>query len=241
MLIMAVSVIGFIAYLYITLYEITHTQIAKSTINAFGVISTFLICVNILLIFLGTNQTISLGTAIHTGFFSSNIFMSLLLALFFYLTYKQFDQIHEEFQQAIQIIFKITLVIIPLSIILNLTSYELSNTYPIALSPLVYVLINSVILIKGRSYLMQSYKSEENKQLTYEELAKYYDITQREFEIMELITDGCTNQIIGEKLNISPNTVRNHISSIFKKIGVANRFELINYMIRGQLPDSFDE
>ncbi len=88
--------------------------------------------------------------------------------------------------------------------------------------------------------MLQAHKAPEIRQLTFEDLSKHYDITQREFEIMELITDGCTNQIIGEKLNISPNTVRNHISSIFKKLGVANRFELINYMIRGQLPDSFD-
>ncbi len=94
-----------------------------------------------LVIILGMSQTLPLGIAIHTGFFSSNIYMSLNIGLFFYLIYKQFYLLHEDLQQATRIILFFSLVFIPLSIVLNISGYELSNTYPIALSPLAYVLI----------------------------------------------------------------------------------------------------
>jgi DNA-binding NarL/FixJ family response regulator len=49
------------------------------------------------------------------------------------------------------------------------------------------------------------------------------ELTEREREILELITQGESNPRIAERLNVSPKTVRNHISSIFNKLQVADR------------------
>jgi LuxR family transcriptional regulator of csgAB operon len=45
----------------------------------------------------------------------------------------------------------------------------------------------------------------------------------REREVLQKITDGCTNDMIADNLCISPHTVRSHIYRIFRKIEVSNR------------------
>lgn len=52
-------------------------------------------------------------------------------------------------------------------------------------------------------------------------------LTRRETEVLDLIASGLDNAAIARRLFISPNTVRNHITSIFAKLGVARRPEAI--------------
>jgi DNA-binding NarL/FixJ family response regulator len=53
------------------------------------------------------------------------------------------------------------------------------------------------------------------------------DLTDREREILILITEGYTNPEIAERLVLSPKTVRNHVSNIFSKLQVADRAQAI--------------
>jgi len=53
------------------------------------------------------------------------------------------------------------------------------------------------------------------------------DLTAREGEILEHIAEGLDNAQIAARLNLSEKTVRNHITSIFDKIGVESRAQAI--------------
>ena len=53
------------------------------------------------------------------------------------------------------------------------------------------------------------------------------DLTKREVEVLELIARGFNNTQIAESLVISPKTVRNHITNIFRKLQVADRSQAI--------------
>lgn len=53
------------------------------------------------------------------------------------------------------------------------------------------------------------------------------ELTPREMEVLVLIAQGANNHQIAEKLVISDKTVRNHITSIFSKLQVADRAEAI--------------
>jgi len=53
------------------------------------------------------------------------------------------------------------------------------------------------------------------------------DLTEREKELLDCIARGLTNVEIAEGLQISEKTVRNHISSIFAKLGVEHRAQAI--------------
>lgn len=48
-------------------------------------------------------------------------------------------------------------------------------------------------------------------------------LTAREWDVAELLRDGFNTVEIGQRLGISPVTVRRHIASVLKKLGAANR------------------
>ncbi|HVV42977.1 MAG TPA: response regulator transcription factor [Nitrobacter sp.] len=48
-------------------------------------------------------------------------------------------------------------------------------------------------------------------------------LTSREREVLGLICEGCSDAEMSRMLNLSPNTVRNHVASLFRKIGVNRR------------------
>jgi len=62
--------------------------------------------------------------------------------------------------------------------------------------------------------------------------ASYDTLTPREQEIMVLISEGLSSKEIADKLFISPKTVDNHRSNIFRKLNLHSVIELIRYAAR---------
>ena len=52
-------------------------------------------------------------------------------------------------------------------------------------------------------------------------------ISPRERDVLDAFTTGATNPAIAQELGLSPNTVKQHASSIFRKLGVRNRAEAV--------------
>ena len=59
-----------------------------------------------------------------------------------------------------------------------------------------------------------------------------YGLTPREIEIIDAIAAGDSNREIGVRLNISLQTVKHHLTSIFDKTGTSSRLELALFAIR---------
>lgn len=57
-------------------------------------------------------------------------------------------------------------------------------------------------------------------------------LSKREFEILKLVAVGMYNKEIADALSISEKTVKNHMSSIFRKIKVSDRTQAAVYAIR---------
>jgi DNA-binding CsgD family transcriptional regulator len=57
-------------------------------------------------------------------------------------------------------------------------------------------------------------------------------LTGREIEIAQMVADRKSNKAIGKLLDISPRTVSTHLSNIFRKLDVASRGELADYVRR---------
>jgi NarL family two-component system response regulator LiaR len=58
------------------------------------------------------------------------------------------------------------------------------------------------------------------------------ELTDRESAILRLLAQGCSNQEIALKLNISEKTVRNRLSEVFAKLQLNNRTQAALYAIR---------
>ncbi|MGR8951836.1 MAG: response regulator transcription factor [Gammaproteobacteria bacterium] len=54
-------------------------------------------------------------------------------------------------------------------------------------------------------------------------------LTSKESKILEAIVDGHTNRDIADKTFLSPHTVKTHIYNLYKKIGVTNRVQAVNW------------
>lgn len=65
-------------------------------------------------------------------------------------------------------------------------------------------------------------------------MADSHEFTERELEVLRLMTTGVSNAAIGEALHISESTVKNHIHRMLEKTGCGSRTELaIEARIRG--------
>jgi ATP/maltotriose-dependent transcriptional regulator MalT len=78
-----------------------------------------------------------------------------------------------------------------------------------------------------RNYLLNA-EAKEKKGINenpLDTLIEKYGLTQREAEIMNLISTGIGNEEIANKLFVSKNTVKFHIKNIFIKLDVKNRVQ----------------
>jgi DNA-binding NarL/FixJ family response regulator len=60
-------------------------------------------------------------------------------------------------------------------------------------------------------------------------------LTKRELQVVAAIVDGASNKEIGKSFGVSAQTVKNHLSNIFDKLGVSNRLELALYAVHHKL------
>jgi DNA-binding NarL/FixJ family response regulator len=60
----------------------------------------------------------------------------------------------------------------------------------------------------------------------------FMPLTDRELEILRKVSDGMTNAEIGYALGISPQTVKNHVTSILRKLAVNDRTQAVVTALR---------
>ena len=65
--------------------------------------------------------------------------------------------------------------------------------------------------------------------------ARIATLTARERDVVNLVGEGLANKAIAERLSISDNTVRHHLTSIFAKLGVTDRLSLVVYAFKHKI------
>jgi DNA-binding NarL/FixJ family response regulator len=117
------------------------------------------------------------------------------------------------------------------------SGYLLKAISPTELITALRALKNNVIQISPeivRNLVQQKYNSERNPGIAADgpddakdSLEWLNGLTRREREIFTLLATGYDNERIAEKLYLSYQTVKNYVSTIYSKLGVKDRFEII--------------
>ena len=88
----------------------------------------------------------------------------------------------------------------------------------------------------GEKYIDYSMiPSLKEKEAQEKEQREEDKLTRREIEVLKLLAEGLFNKEIAYKLLISEKTVKNHVSNIFKKIGVSDRTQAAVYAIKNNI------
>ena len=82
--------------------------------------------------------------------------------------------------------------------------------------------------------LLSQLSTRDKTSLNPEE-KKISSLTDRERQVIALIATGLKNKQIAERLFISHTTVAHHLSSIYSKLGVSDRLELVVYAFANKL------
>ncbi|MDR0639800.1 MAG: response regulator transcription factor [Spirochaetaceae bacterium] len=119
------------------------------------------------------------------------------------------------------------------AILAGASGYLLKAISPTELITVIRALKNNVIQISpeiARKLVQQKYNGNEPSGIladSTETLPWLKTLTAREREIFTCIAIGYENEEIAKKLHLASQTIKNHVSTIYLKLGVKNRFEII--------------
>jgi len=128
-----------------------------------------------------------------------------------------------------KIVFGFGILCSALLLLFQLADYRLLKTD--ANLELIIFIIATVFFVLGlifRKRLMSNSVNEETSSLTAYDFKKKYDLSNREFEVVEQLTKGLSNKEIATQLFVSESTIKTHLSNIYTKLEVSNRVQAIN-------------
>ncbi|MDC7240143.1 MAG: response regulator transcription factor [Spirochaetales bacterium] len=104
--------------------------------------------------------------------------------------------------------------------------YLLKNTVPEELISSIEAAMNGLVLISP-VIIKQMAQGSLKHSVPREKPDWFTELSKRELQVLKLITSGLTNSEIGEELFIADQTVKNHVSLIYNKLGTHDRLKLI--------------
>jgi DNA-binding NarL/FixJ family response regulator len=87
-------------------------------------------------------------------------------------------------------------------------------------------------IFKGKTYFPKKVKSNNHNE---DDFLKKFKLTQREFEVIQLIKEGKSTNEMADKLKISIHTIVTHRKNIHLKLNVQNERELIKFAIENNI------
>ena len=90
------------------------------------------------------------------------------------------------------------------------------------------------IRYEGKKYIQPELEKFLNINVTQEDdpEERIKNLTKREIEVLLLISKGYVNKDISNELKITERTVKNHVSSIFRKINVNDRTQAAVFAVK---------
>ena len=95
----------------------------------------------------------------------------------------------------------------------------------------------NLILRWAANELMHMQEKESIKKHLAEDLERFGQLTRRERQVLDLMSEGLSNKLIADRLNIGIRTVELHRSNLLKKTGLKSSLEVIRSATRAGLLD----
>lgn len=92
-----------------------------------------------------------------------------------------------------------------------------------------------IVFREGEQPLVGIYFNDETVSGRFDmnALRTQYHLTRRESDVLRHLLDGAKNLEIAEELAITEQTVKDHLSSLYRKAGVPDRFALLRLLVLG--------
>lgn len=197
----------------------------------------------LLLQFLYQGGLISHHLAVHGSCSISNFYLVLSFFYIAAVVIRSWQLLDTMIRPMVKASMAISGVILPLSVVANGIQFKYALPFPLAFSPIEYFGVNLIFIAAASHYFMgvdhtavdaiATVTPRPSLAANLEEVVNRHRVSEREAEIIRWIIQGYNNQEIGEQLFISPHTVKNHLYSIYRKLGVKSRFELIKMVMGG--------
>jgi DNA-binding NarL/FixJ family response regulator len=102
------------------------------------------------------------------------------------------------------------------------------------------IIRDAVITVhRGGSYMSPSIARQvvahHNQQRRKQRIAPANQLTARQLDIVQGLVDNLSYREIGERLNISIETVRDHIKNIYRKLRVNSKMEVVHKKLKGEI------
>ncbi len=107
------------------------------------------------------------------------------------------------------------------------SSFDPAHIFYVIMCVSVLIMVAKKDSLRADYYMPEILGITVGQEDTWESIAKKYKLTSRELELLTLVCRGMSNPDIAGKLYISESTVKQHLSHIYRKTNVKNRYELI--------------
>ncbi len=211
----------------IQLFPITQRKKRIALLSATGITGVLLITTAILVMYMSRSDlTQSITTAIWAFYplCSIALFIEALAVAGMYRKITAPHDLRLARYFLIAFVPQITYSIIDFLLLRNI-SFQLTH--------ISYVVFSVFAFVDLCAYFFRHYSQEIDISPKKEDLKSKFALSDREYEVIELLAKGMSNQIISETLHISVNTVKSHIKRIYSKLGIGNRLQLVNLLSNG--------
>lgn len=112
----------------------------------------------------------------------------------------------------------------------GVSAYMLKDVLGSDLIQTIHRVLAGEVVIHPRvtSYLVQELTRTDKK-------SDNLNLTRREMDVLEMLVKGNSNRDMAEAMFISEKTVKNHLTSIFRKLGVKDRTQAAVFAIRHEI------
>ena len=114
------------------------------------------------------------------------------------------------------------------------TGYILKNTEPEELVQAIFHVVQGGAIISPlmASKLLTEFKGLETRAEMESAQEAIANLSPREVEVLQLVSQGATNKEIADSLFISENTAKTHLRNIMEKLHLANRSQAAAYAVK---------